>query len=162
MSKAGYIKYAEHSGAYVLKLVGDVRLDLCTTLDVFIQSMFSADDFVSVMIDLCEAEGLDSTTLGLLAKISIESQKQGFEKPVLFCNNPDLLRLLESMSFSDVFTIQTTLFQDVSELDSLPECVGDECQVRDKVIEAHRILANLSRENELKFKDLLNALNNSQ
>lgn len=161
MNTAGYIKYAEHSGAYVLKLLGDVRLDLCTTLDTFIQNMFSASNFVSVMIDLCEADGLDSTTLGLLAKISIESQKKGFDKPIIFCNNPDIIRLLESMSFADVFNIQTVALHDLVELDLLPECEGDECQVRDKVIEAHRILANLSRENELKFKNLLDVLTHS-
>lgn len=162
MSTAGYIQYAEHKGTYVLKLVGDVRLDLCTTLDTFIQNMFAVNEFVGVMIDLCEADGLDSTTLGLLAKISIESQKRGFDKPVIFCDNSDIIRLLESMSFSDVFSIHTSALQDISELDNLPECEGDECQVRDKVIEAHRILANLSKENALKFKDLLDALSNSQ
>lgn len=161
MSTSGYIKYVEHNGAYILKLVGDVRLDLCTTLDAFIKGMFASTGFVSVMIDLCEAEGLDSTTLGLLAKISIESQKQGFDRPIIFCTNQDLLRLLDSMSFSDVFNIQSIALQDLSQLDYLPECSGDECEIRDKVIEAHKILANLSRENELKFKNLLEALSNS-
>lgn len=161
MSTAGYIQYTEHDGTYILRLTGDVRLDLCTSLDTFIDSMFSSSHFIGVTIDLCAAEGLDSTTLGLLAKISIEAQKRGYDKPVIFCDNPDILRLLESMSFTDVFNIQAIALNDFHEFDDLPKCVGDECQMKDKVIEAHRILANLSRDNELKFKDLLDALSNS-
>jgi hypothetical protein len=51
----GRILAASHDGAYVLRLVGDVRLTLCTTIDDFIDRMFADPDFASIWVDLCEA-----------------------------------------------------------------------------------------------------------
>ena len=61
----GKILAASHDGAYVIRLEGDVRLTLSTTIDEYIQRMFQDPAFASVWVDLCEAEGIDSTTLGL-------------------------------------------------------------------------------------------------
>ena len=66
----GRILAAEHEGAYALKMVGDVRVSLCATIDDYLQHMFEDSSFDSVLVDLCEAEGIDSTTLGLLAKLA--------------------------------------------------------------------------------------------
>ena len=68
----GRILAASHDGAYVLRLVGDVRLTLCATIDDFIDRMFADPDFASIWVDLCEAEGMDSTTLGMLAKLALK------------------------------------------------------------------------------------------
>ena len=66
--REGRILAADHNGAYALKLVGDVRVNLCSAIDDYLEHMFNDPGFESVMVDLCEAEGIDSTTLGLLAK----------------------------------------------------------------------------------------------
>jgi anti-anti-sigma factor len=158
MTKSGKILYAEHDGAFILKLEGDVRLNLCTTLDSFINTMFTRPDFMSVLIDLSDAEGLDSTTLGLLAKLSIEAQQRFRFRPVIFCENSDIIRLLDSMGFSDVFDIQNQQIDAIPDLGELPLRTSSEELVKQKVIEAHRILAGLSADNKLKFKELLEAL----
>ena len=64
----GRILAAHHHGAYALKFVGDVRVNLCNSIDDYLDHMFEDPEFQSVLVDLCEAEGVDSTTLGLLAK----------------------------------------------------------------------------------------------
>ena len=57
---------ASSEGAHVLKLEGDVRLTMCTALDQYFQSMFAEPGFMSVWVDVTEADGLDSTTLSLI------------------------------------------------------------------------------------------------
>ena len=37
--------------------------------------MFDDPEFASVWVDLCEAEGIDSTTLGLLAKLALTGER---------------------------------------------------------------------------------------
>jgi len=69
---SGEIKVAAHDGVYVIKMEGDVRLTLCLSFDDFIEKMFDAPDFCSVVFDLSDAQAIDSTTLGLMAKISIK------------------------------------------------------------------------------------------
>ena len=80
MMTTGKIQFAESEGTFVLKFVGDVRLTLCAALDAYIEKIFSVLTFNAIIIDLTEADGIDSTSLGLLAKLSILSkQKVGFQ-----------------------------------------------------------------------------------
>lgn len=155
---AGKIQYAVIDGTYVLKFMGDVRLTLCSTLDAFAVQMFADEQFAQVIIDLSEADNIDSTSLGLLAKISIHSQKRFHCKPTIISPREDITRILLSMGFDQVFNL-------VAELSALSEgleelrCEGcNEDQAREKVLEAHRILMSLNEKNRLAFQDLVRAL----
>lgn len=72
----GRIQFAEQNGTFVLKFVGEVRLTLCSALDATIEKIFTALNFSAIVIDLTETESIDSTTLGLLAKLSILSRQR--------------------------------------------------------------------------------------
>ena len=74
--QAGQILVADHNGISVIKMIGDVRLTLCISFDKFIEEMYQAENFRTVLFDLSEAEAIDSTTLGLMAKISILGHEQ--------------------------------------------------------------------------------------
>ena len=75
MMTTGKIQFAEEQGTFVLKFIGDVRLTLCAALDSYIEKIFSVLSFESIVIDLTETECIDSTSLGLLAKLSILSRR---------------------------------------------------------------------------------------
>ena len=77
----GKILAASHNGAYVIRFEGDVRLTLCTTIDDYFQRMYDDPAFASVWVDLCSAEGLDSTTLGLLAKLALTVKERFAVRP---------------------------------------------------------------------------------
>ena len=70
----GRIQFAEMDGTFVLKFIGEIRLTLCSALDTTIEKIFSSRNFSSIVIDLTESRSIDSTTLGLLAKLSILSR----------------------------------------------------------------------------------------
>ncbi len=72
----GRIQFAEQDGTFVLKFVGEVRLTLCSALDATIERIFTALNFSAIVIDLTETRSIDSTTLGLLAKLSILSRQR--------------------------------------------------------------------------------------
>ncbi len=160
---SGHILVAEHKGIYVIKLVGDVRLTLCVSFDQFIAGLFAGERFKPVVFDLRQAEGIDSTTLGLMAKISLGSRERGLENPVVVAQSPSIERLLISMGFEDIFKIMTgqassfTETDDVNGLD-LTELVDDEGSVEARVLEAHQILMELNVPNKVKFRELVEAL----
>ncbi|WP_028614880.1 anti-sigma factor antagonist RssC [Halopseudomonas pelagia] len=157
----GKIQFAESEGTFVLKFVGDVRLTLCAALDAYIEKIFSVLSFNAIIIDLTETDGIDSTSLGLLAKLSILSrQKVGF-LPTLVSNQDDMNRLLQSMGFDQVFNIVSELTPTSAELEDLPGQQLSEELVKDKVLEAHRILMNLNEHNREAFRDLVSALESS-
>ena len=158
--KQGRILAADHGGAYALKLVGDVRVNLCSSIDEYLEHMFSDPGFESVMVDLCEAEGIDSTTLGLLAKLALRSRKQFGLTPVIYSCSRGINRLLESMAFGRLFDIRHETCVDDDAIREIPSVSEDPEEVRIKVIEAHRVLMDISEDNRERFQDLMVALEN--
>jgi anti-anti-sigma factor len=158
----GKILAASHDGAYVIRLQGDVRLTLSTTIDDYLVKMFADPQFASVWVDLCEAEGIDSTTLGLLAKLALQvKQRYGFA-PALYCSNPGINRLLRSMGFQQLFELREEACVSPEGVHEIPAVDSSEDAVREKVIEAHRVLMGLSDENRARFEDLMLALERGQ
>jgi anti-anti-sigma factor len=154
----GRILAAEHDGAYALKLVGDVRVDLCASIDDYFDHMFENPDFESVLVDLCEAEGIDSTTLGLLAKLALRVRKHCGLRPAIYSSDSGINRLLASMAFNKLFDIREEACDSTDDISEIPSVNADPASAREKVIEAHRILMDISDENKARFRDLLAVL----
>lgn len=151
----GKILAASQNGAYVIRLAGDVRLTLCTTIDDYFQRMYDDPEFASVWVDLCEAEGIDSTTLGLLAKLALNvKDKFGF-LPVIYSCNSGINRLLKSMGFQRLFELREEICGVLGSVDEVPMVGGSEEKVKAQVLEAHRVLMDLSEENRARFEDLM-------
>lgn len=156
--REGQVLAAHKSGAYVLRLVGDVRLTLCASIEDYVESMLNDPDFNSVWVDLCDAEGIDSTTLGQLAKLAIlVNQRFGF-RPAVFCCDPGLNRLLMSMGLDRLFEMHEKTCCATGCNQSIPMVPGTEDDVRAKVIEAHRVLMDVSPENRARFSELIASL----
>ncbi len=158
--QAGQILVADHNGISVIKMIGDVRLTLCISFDKFIEEMYQADNFKTVLFDLSQAEAIDSTTLGLMAKISILGFEQHGVKPMVLSTNESINRILETMGFSDIFIIVDHL-NEVIPVESCAElkeeCAPDDV-IKTKVIEAHKILMDLNQNNKETFTNLVNML----
>lgn len=154
----GQILVADHQGVYVIKLKGDVRLTFCISFDQFIDSMLADPALISVLFDLSEAEAVDSTTLGLMAKISLLGQEKRNITPVILATNPGIKRILTSMGFTDIFTIVDHLDVDLSASRSLCCNDHDERLVKERVIEAHKILMGLNQQNAETFRNLVHML----
>lgn len=154
----GKILFAEREGNYVLKFVGDVRLTLCSTLDVFLESMLDNEDFKTVIIDLTETEGIDSTSLGLLAKISVKMKQHHQLRPTIVSTNEDISRILLSMGFDKVFILIRETVKGGAQLKELEVMQESEEMVKQRVVDAHRVLMDLNDENRDAFKDLVRSL----
>lgn len=158
---SGKILVAQNNGVYVLKFKGDVRLTLCAALDIFLEKMMAEPELKAVFIDLSDTQGIDSTSLGFLAKISILTQENFGWKPSIISTSDDITRLLMSMSFDQVFTIIEDRIDDDGTLDELPCMDSSEQDTKDQVLEAHKILMGLSEDNKAKFQELVSMLESS-
>ncbi len=157
---AGKILVAESQGIYIIKFVGDVRLNLCTTLDQYTDDMFEANTFKTVIIDLTETQCIDSTSLGQLAKISILYKERFDQVPTIISTNEDINRILTSMGFDKVFYIVRELVSRVEYLDEveLPTQSVNESEMKQRVLEAHKLLMSLNENNRAAFQNLVNSL----
>lgn len=158
----GRVLMASHQGKYVIKLTGDVRMALCTTIDTCLNTMVNDPKFSSVTVDVTEAQGIDSTSLGLLAKISRLSTPVMGHIPLLISSHPDITRIIESMGFRDrVFTIVSdTEMVQASRLHEADIQPLDESVATERVLEAHKILMSLNENNRQAFKELVECIEN--
>ena len=149
---------ASNEGAHVLKLEGAVRLTMCTALDQYFQSMFAEPGFMSVWVDVTEADGLDSTTLGMLAQLAIQTKERFDFRPAIFSTNPSIDRLLDTMGFDQLFERRSECCNTDSAIEEIPSVPCEEGEVKKQVLEAHRTLMSISDENADAFKDLVSSL----
>ncbi|MFW1677047.1 STAS domain-containing protein [Pontibacter sp. JAM-7] len=151
----GSIYYALMGGRYILKFVGDVRLTLCSSLDQHLKSVLDRSYVQDILVDLTETTGIDSTTLGLIAKLSIYAEQCHLPHPTIVSTNRDITRVLMSMGFDHIFVLLDSLPQDSADLEALPLVKESAEEIRLRIVEAHRILMNLNDSNREAFKDLM-------
>lgn len=161
----GTIFYAVESSCYILRFVGDVRLTLCLTLDKHLDEVAERGDITETIIDLTAAENLDSTTLGLVARLAVRAKKGGQPLPIIICDDDDINQILRSMGLDKVFILARSYSEaciagrcQEESFQALEDVPGEETAVKQRVIAAHKLLMSLNAENRQTFKNLLAAL----
>ena len=145
-----------------IKLVGDVRLPWCISLDTYCEKVIKQPGLKKVFIDLTDTDNIDSTTLGVLAKISNYSRKFRGNLPILISINDDIDRLIISTGLMSVFEIKKDFNINPDLFDNLPIVSSSDEEIKKSVIDAHQKLMELTKDNQLKFKSLVDYLNESR
>ncbi|MDG1818639.1 MAG: STAS domain-containing protein [Porticoccaceae bacterium] len=158
----GKILVSDEQGNYLLKLIGDVRVTLCGSLNHHMETIFGSQDVNNVIVDMLEAEGLDSTTLGLMAKLGLHCRKEYGINVQVFCQNPSILRTLDCMGLDEIFDIIQEVPTINAELHSIEPVSPEVDEIRRQVVEAHRLLMELNPDNSKEFTDLIRALESDQ
>lgn len=154
----GQILVANTDGAYVVRLTGDVRMVLCLSFDKFINAMFEDPLFHTVVFDLRATVAVDSTTLGLMAKIALRCIKAKMNRPVLLSDSAGMLRLLDSMGFDEIFVISDCCDSAAMDLTELVCEEGSEECFKRQVVDAHKVLMSLNEYNHHAFQALVESL----
>ena len=155
---AGKILVSDEEGNYLIKFVGDVRVTLCGSLNRYMETIFGSHDVKNVVVDMLEAEGLDSTTLGLMAKLGLHCRKQYGIDVQVFCQNPSILRTLDCMGFDELFDIIQQVPTISAKLHNITSVNHEVDEIRRQVLEAHKLLVQLNPKNSSEFTDLIRAL----
>jgi anti-anti-sigma regulatory factor len=131
---------------------------MCTALDQYFQTMFAEPGFMSVWVDVTAADGLDSTTLGMLAQLAIQTKERFDFRPAIFSTNPSIDRLLDTMGFDQLFERRSECCNTDSAIQEIPAVPCEAGEVKRQVLEAHRTLMSMSDDNADAFKDLVSTL----
>ena len=155
----GQILISDKADDYLIKLVGDVRLTLSGSLNRYMDVLFGNNNVKSVVVDMLDAKAVDSTTLGLIAKLGLHCREYYQMNVKLFCQNPSIIRTLECMSFDEIIDIfQQSPNEFDAELRCLDAVTSEVDEVRQQVLEAHKLLVKRNPKNKAEFTDLINAL----
>ena len=142
-----------------IRFIGVIRYSQCAGLESYINQIFKSPSFTGLAVDLEQAEMLDSTALGLLARLSIEFKKISSDKPTIFVENGELAHILKRVCFDQVFNI-VSKSKSAESIDyvELAAVSQNEKQVLKSVLEAHKSLAQISDANQNYFTDITKAL----
>jgi len=155
---SGKILVAKVNNVPILKFIGDVRVLMSGALENYFSSLYTSAILDRMIIDMTETEGIDSTALGLLAKMAIQLRNRFNVSPTIVSTNPDITRILKGMSFDLIFNIVDEPYNREASFDELSRVDENEDEIRKKVIEAHQTLMALSEDNRIEFQDLVSAL----
>ncbi|MCD6288219.1 MAG: STAS domain-containing protein [Candidatus Hydrogenedentes bacterium] len=163
----GRILFARYRGLVVLKLVGEIRYTVkgsyrvSVSFDAFLDKLFEERDFKNVLIDLTETTGIDSTNIGLLAKIARFTMDNFGQKPTIISTNDDINRILDSVGFDQVFVILHEPHNFDQELEELPEMTVPDKELARLILDAHKALIELNEKNKNMFKNVVDVMEQS-
>jgi anti-anti-sigma factor len=155
---AGKILHASHGGVHVLRFVDEIRHPLGPALERFLDRLLE-DDAADLVIDFGETRIIDSTCLGLLARVAVRFRAQGRSKATMVSPQPDITEVLRSMSFDRLFDIVGKMpLGPMREQPLQPPREANGGALLASMLSAHRALMALSEHNRLQFKDVVDAL----
>ena len=155
----GKILVSQDASSYVIKLEGDVRVVLCASLNDYMSTIFKSNTISRIIVDMVETEGVDSTTLGLLAKLAIYSNEKFNIRPIVFCPDESLYETLIVMGLDDVFEIIKSKQSDLDNYEELPSAsTSSAINIKKHVLTAHQLLSSINEKNKNEFLDLISAL----
>lgn len=164
MKESGKYFYALENGKVFFKLTGTLRYSTSGKFDFFLDKWLAKNsDFEDVLIDLSEADFLDSTNLGLLARISEFASEKTDKKVTILSTNEEINKTLESVGFDEVFLVVKSMdcgsTAEFSAADC-PEDVEERKQVQ-IMLDAHKALIRVSDKNKDVFSNVVDLLEES-
>lgn len=156
--REGRARYAREDGTWIIKLEGDVRHPLSRGLNALLDRLCADPGLRQVAVDLSEAEAIDSTNLGVLARIASHMRNAGRPRPALIAPGPDIQTILRSVCFDRLFHILGSTPPAIEDLEDVPDLGADERASLTLMLEAHRRLSAIDAHNASQFRDLIDLL----
>jgi anti-anti-sigma factor len=154
----GNVLHACHNDVHVLRFIGDIRYTLSPSIDRFLEEIFTGPQPVSFVIDLTETDSIDSTNLGLLARLALRMQRLDAQRVTIVSNRADINSVLTSMALDEVFDIINDTGLETDAAQEVPQKNTDRETLSRTLIDAHRALMDINEHNREMFRDVVAAL----
>jgi anti-anti-sigma factor len=151
---------AEKENITFIRMVGNLKYTGSSGFDMFLDQ-FLAADYREVVIDLSEVSFIDSTNLGMIARIAERARQMGKGPVTLISPRDDINRILKSVRFDRIFRIlETTGDNSGLQEDEITLPLGDKPAQDDlaMILRAHQSLISLDEENRAEFQDVVELL----
>ena len=95
----GHVTHAQKEGVHVLRYFGTVNFLLAPGIQSFVDHLIDDGGVSGLVFDLSSANSLDSTNLGLMARVNERLVNNGAANSVIISGNEDIDVVLRSMGF---------------------------------------------------------------
>ena len=152
------ILFVRQGGVVIIRLLGDVRYTISATFKAFLETLFHDTQVTNIIVDLSGTSNIDSTNLGLLAKVATHSHKHLHHKSLLVSDNSDINQVLHSVGFDRVFVLTNHYDMPAAELEELAPGQANREQLAGILLDAHRTLMGMNEKNHAMFADVVKSL----
>jgi anti-anti-sigma factor len=148
--------HGARGGVHVLRFIGDIRYPLAPAVTELSNRVLAGGELTGVVVDLTETTSVDSTNLGMLARLAVRVNARCGHPLTVVADARDIRDLLDSMGISSVCELvdrrpdgggATTAVADAGAL--------GETELASIMLDAHRALMELSRSNREQFRDVI-------
>ena len=158
----GHVEYASLNGTHIFKLIGEVRAQSCISLDKLLNRIEQQSNVVGAIVDLTQTTFIDSTVLGILAKLGLKLKQIHNIQAVMLSTNSDITTLANSMGLGQVFVILNYCGDpNVCTLELMEELIKHR-NMLNTVLDAHKTLLKLNQSNQNMFEPLVKQLQKEQ
>ncbi len=150
----GRVLYADQDQVHVLRYVGDIRHPLAASVSAFAERLFETIGTGELVFDLTEADAIDSTNLGEIARIADRLGARGGKRAAILSTRPAISQVLYSMAFDEVFDICTEPAA-IARGEPIPEVTPSRERTLAGILSAHRRLMQMSESNRRQFAEVV-------
>jgi len=154
----GTARYAYEDGTWFIKLAGDLRHPLGPALNALLDRAFAGPDDSRFVIDLAAAENIDSTCLGILARIANRTMPPGGPRPAIITGGGDIAELLLAVCFDRLFDLVDSADGAQGPLQPAPVIAIGRDEMLTLLLDAHRRLCGIDARTHAVFRDVVEAL----
>jgi len=158
----GHVTHAEKQGVHVLRYFGAVNFMLAPGLQRFCEHLIHDGNISGLVFDLTSAESLDSTNLGLMARVNEQLRCSGAANSVIISSNEDIDTVLRSMGFDQMFDLvpaeDDAKQSDGACCEDVPADVPSSGELRRVMLDAHHALVRMSEAGRLEFEPVVACL----
>ena len=154
----GNVLHASQDDIHVLRFIGDIRYPLSPSIDRFLEGIFAGPKPAGFVIDLTEADSVDSTNLGLLVRLATRMQRLDAKRVTVVSSRADINAVLNSMALDEVFDIVKDTGLETDTAQEVPQEDTDRETLARTLIDAHSALMDLNEHNREMFQDVVTAL----
>ena len=122
------------------------------------KKIFAGPPPTGFVIDLTETDSIDSTNLGLLARIAKSMKALNGSRVTILSDRAEINSVLTSMAFDEVFDIVSRATLETGTEKELNSETVDKESLSRTVLETHRALMELSERNQEMFGDVVEVL----
>ena len=158
----GHVEYASLNGTHIFKLIGEVRAHSCISLDKLLNKLEQHEDVVGAIVDLTQTTFIDSTVLGVLAKLGLKLKQIHHLQAIMLSTNPDITTLANSMGLGQVFVILNYCGESDVCTQTLVDDHINHANMLSTVLEAHKTLMQLNENKQNMFEPLVKQLEKEQ
>lgn len=160
-----------HDGVYysfsgtncIIRLIGDMKYTtVASDFESFIDSLLENESVKDVVVDMRPCTYIDSTDLGILARIAITQVQRKAAKPIIVHEKDSrIVKTIEEIGLGRIFTLKTSLELDeidFKEIENSEE--KNELALAKMMVSAHQNLVDIDEANEKKFSSVIQIMEN--